>query len=162
MDDHEKAELRQLWFVARHYWKCAKALRRRLPISCKTGSEVSRLFYDRVAPEGLDRAEVLLRAHLGSIAVRLRAITEVPGFPEERVREDGQGYLKKLTDGTPKLSSGETVRALRDNVAHVEGQNERYIQRERYLDRQRTVQLYEAVEKALDDLQEILRASEFI
>jgi hypothetical protein len=148
--EHEKRELRQLWFIAQHYWGLAQELAKQYVKELDKGiSSIACQFNSMVIPSKntIEYALTLLGAHMASVATRVTSIDEVLN---SGIRTKYMEILKHWNDKDLQNEFDLALKdyiavMLRDNVGHVERNNKIYKRREVYLEGKTYKELYEAL-----------------
>jgi len=155
LNKHKKRELRQLWFGASYYLQLAKELKGQVQTELdRTTAEIADAFSVRVpGAESPDYKLAVLGAHIASAGIRLGSVHEVLDTENHKrcrdiLKEDDADEVISKLDAS--LTSCVSI-LLRDNVAHVEGDNPKWKRRENYLAKKTYRQLYEAVVRDLSD-----------
>ena len=161
VDDHKKRELRQLWFGVDLYLELSEELRKQMEAELDHTTQAVADAFTRDVPcqESPEYRLAALGAHLASAGIRLGSIHEVlsPDNPN-RCRNllrnhNSQEIARELDNDLSNCIST----LLRDNVAHVDGNNALGVQREKYLEKKTFRQLYKAVLQDAEDTAKQLR-----
>jgi hypothetical protein len=154
----EKQELRQLWFIAQHYWGLAQELAKHFPKDLDKGLRSIACQFNSTAFPSKDSVEyalTLLGAHMASAAIRVSTIDEALHSKSRCVYTT---ILNDPHDGNDKMYFQDKFDLvlknciavmLRDNVAHIEGKDKKFQRRETYLEGKTYKELYEAMEVKL-------------
>ena len=127
INNEQKREIKQLWFIGQYYFALSRKIKNRLPeaILFKSIKDITKDFCAMLSIVGDLRSAMLLTAHLGSCAVRLDTIEQILGIEISKKRlqkydsligEKENLTLKKF-EGTEKYI---IHFLLRNNIGHHE------------------------------------------